>query len=373
MTLAVNGRFYAARVDGVQRVARHLVSELTRRIEVALYVPRDAEPPGAVVQRSGVVRGVLRGPLWEHVELPACAVRDRPAFSLDPANAGPSWGGPRVLILHDVFPVTHPGWYARAFRLWFRATAVPAARRAARVVMFSEWAKRQAVRVLGIPDTRIAVITQGLAPFHAPPSDEVVRKVLARFRLEHGYLLASGAGDLRKNGAFIEGVSRRLQAGGRRPQLVLVGASHSHIHARAPIPGDQDGPRRLGYVTDHELRALYAAAGVFCFPSLAEGFGRPPLEAMGCGAPVLAAPYGCAAEVLGRGARILPLDPNAWADAIALLLGDGEARRRQVEAGRAHASRFRWDTAARQLLEACGAVTHGASGFAAASATMRGI
>lgn len=373
MRLAVNGRFSDGRIDGVKRVARHLVSELTRRADVTLYVPGGQEPPPAVRDRARVVRGVLRGPVWEHLELPACAVRDRPALSLDPANAGPSWGRPRVLILHDVFPITHPEWYARVFRRWFRATVVPAARRAVRVVMFSEWAKREAVRVLRIPHARIAVISQGVAPFDSPPPHDAIRRVLGRLGLEPGYILASGAGDLRKNGVFLEQVSRRLRAGGTAPGIVLVGAPHARIHAPEPVTRDRGEVQRQGYVTDHELRALYAAAGVFCFPSLAEGFGRPPLEAMGCGAPVLAAPYGSAAEVLGRGARILPLDPDAWAAAITRLLRDEGARRAQVEAGRAHASRFRWDTATDQLLTVCESVSQAASEPAAASAVARGI
>lgn len=372
MTLAVNGRFYGARVDGVQRVARHLVAELSLRVEMTLCVPRDVEPPAAVRHRSRVMRGVLGGPLWEQLELPTWTVRERPSVSLDPANAGPWWGGPRVLVLHDVFPLTHPEWYGAAFRRWFRITVARAARRAARVVMFSECAKREAVRVLGIPGARITVITQGLAPFHIPPPPGEVHAVLSDLGLRPGYLLASGAGDLRKNGAFTERVWRRLAAGPDRPQLVLVGSPHAHVHAPERPAVDRGDVRRLGYVTDEELRALYAGAGVFCFPSFAEGFGRPPIEAMGCGAPVLAAPYGCAAEVLGRGARILPLDEEAWAEAIARLLHDVDERRARVDAGRAHATRFRWATAVDQLLKACGAVEAGASRLAAASALARG-
>lgn len=363
MRIAVNGRFHAARPTGVQRVARELVEELGRRVDLTLYLPGDCDPPESARNGLRAVRGVLRGVAWEQVELPARTLRDRPDLSLDPANAGPTRGQPRVLILHDVFPVTHPEWYGAAFRAWFRARVVPAARRAARLVMFTEWAKAEAVRTLGIPEARIAVVTQGTAPFREPPVRADVDATLARMGLRRGYVLAGGAGDPRKNAPFLLEVMRQLPArDGSVPDLVVTGASYPHVHAGRPEPAPRECAgavrvRRPGFVTDDELRALYAGAGVFCFPSHAEGFGRPPLEAMACGAPVIAADYGSAREVLGGAGMILPLEPRAWAEAVDALLRDEGERGRRIQAGRGHASGFRWEDAAGQLLEVCRSVS----------------
>ncbi|HEX9107765.1 MAG TPA: glycosyltransferase, partial [Longimicrobiales bacterium] len=117
--------------------------------------------------------------------------------------------------------------------------------------------------------------------------------------------------------------------------------------------GADGGVLHLGRVDDAELHALYTGAAAFCFPALAEGFGRPPLEAMACGTPALVADYGPAREVLGRGARILPLEADDWVSALVELMHEGPAREALVERGRAWARRYRWDTAAQQVRAAC--------------------
>ncbi len=351
MKIAVNGRFVVARATGVQRVARHLIEQLRVREDVVLYLPRGCPPPWA---DDGRVRtGLLRGIPWEQLELPVRTLLGPADVALDPANTGPLRGGRRVLVLHDVFPITNPEWYTTSFRAWFRLVG-RAARRAERVVMFSEWAKRQAVRALGLRPARVVVATQGTSPFDHPPPLEHVDATLTRFGLSPGYLLTVGAGDGRKNLAFLDHVLRRLRERGiPDARLVMVGTAYGHVQRSGHQPGPRLPIRRLGHVTDRDLHGLYAGAGAFCFPSLAEGFGRPPLEAMACGTPVIAADYGCAREVLGHAAEILPLDPGAWVDAIAGLLTDRSKRRRRIEAGRAHAAGYRWEDAARQVLAAC--------------------
>lgn len=353
MKLAVNGRFLGARVTGVQRVARQLVAALAEVADVTLYLPGGIEPEMEGSFR--VVRGALRGVPWEQVELPARTFRNGLALSLDPANAGPILGSGRILVLHDVFPVSHPEWYTPAFRHWFGYAVARAARRADRVVMFSEWARQEAVRSLGLRPERVEVISQGTAPFEEPPDARSTSESLQRLGLRRGYILATGEGDPRKNTAFLLEALRSLDCL-EPPTLVLTGEPYRHVHAATAVGGGPVPVRRLGFVSDDDLRALYAGAGVFCFPSRGEGFGRPPLEAMACGAPVIAADYGSAREVLGTAARILPLDPRAWLNAIRPLLRDPGERRLWSREGRLHAATYGWDRAAQQLLEICRSV-----------------
>lgn len=356
MRLAVNGRFLTARPTGVQRVARELVREMIRQLRepecLTLFVPRGHEPSPELRGARIPVTGRLGGIPWEQLELPARTLRGYDV-SLDPANAGPVWGGRRVLVLHDVLPLTHPDGYSPAFREWFRRVVVTAARRARRVVTFSEWSKEQAVRAIGLRPERVVVAIQGTRPFRDPAATGAVRAVLDRLGVASGYVLATGLGDPRKNVEFLADVMEVLRRRpGPGPLLVLTGAGYRHVHPPVEATRHPD-VRRLGHVTDADLRALYTGAGAFCFPSLAEGFGRPPLEAMACGAPVITAPYGSAREVLGDAASIVPLEPGAWADAIEEALTDGPGRRRRVARGRAHAARFRWEDTARQVFEAC--------------------
>ena len=107
--------------------------------------------------------------------------------------------------------------------------------------------------------------------------------------------------------------------------------------------------RYLDYVGDEELSALYAGAELFLFPSLYEGFGFPPLEAMLCGAPVLASTAGSLPEVLGEGARLIAeFDAERWAGEALRLLADSAARREMIAKGRAWAQRYTWRETARQ-------------------------
>ena len=351
MNLAINGRFLAAEpVTGVQRVARQIVAGLGQTADITLYLPRGAEAPGEL-DACRVVRGTLSGVPWEQLELPARALGNGTGLSLDPANAGPVLGGRRVMVLHDVFPVTHPEWYTARFRQWFRLVVARAARRAVGVVMFSEWARQEAIRAIGLEPGRIVVARQGTAPFDGPPPRDEVRSTLSRLGLRPGYVLATGEGDPRKNTGFLGQVLGAMDEA-ERPTLVLTGAPFRHV--RPPTGPAQAFPaRRLGFVSDRELRALYAGAGVFCFPSLAEGFGRPPLEAMACGTPVIAGSYGSAREVLGDAARILPLEPRTWADAIRRMLADSAERQRWASRGRRHADGWHWDRTARMVLDLC--------------------
>jgi glycosyltransferase involved in cell wall biosynthesis len=107
--------------------------------------------------------------------------------------------------------------------------------------------------------------------------------------------------------------------------------------------------RVLGHVDDDELHALYTAASVLCFPSRAEGFGRPPLEALACGTPAVVADYPAAEEVMGDVARIVPLNADAWVDALSSILR--EERRPDLRGSLT--ARHRWDVAAEMVAATC--------------------
>jgi glycosyltransferase involved in cell wall biosynthesis len=116
--------------------------------------------------------------------------------------------------------------------------------------------------------------------------------------------------------------------------------------------------RFSGRITDSELVGLMANAGALAFPSLTEGFGLPPLEAMALGCPVVAAPFGALPEVCGKAALYAdPLDPDAWSEKIRTVLDDETVRQSLVSAGRRQAAIFTWKRAARSLFDAVKAVT----------------
>lgn len=399
MRLAVNGRFYAAPLTGVQRFAVEVTRRLARLAELELFLPAGVEPPAELDGRVRVHRGRLRGHAWEQLELPRALARARPDIGLHLAGTAPLAATGHVVAIHDLLPLSNPEWFGRRFRIWRAAVLRRTAPRAAAVLTVSDWAAEELRRRLGVAPARLFVVTQGLAPFDAPAPADAVARVRSRYALPERFLLAVGAGDPRKNLGFLEVVREFWPAaGGAPPPLVLVGAPAARVHppgarghrpagrvhptaarehaslpridpsgagpaapgAPTHVVGATGGARLLGRVPDDELHALYTAASALCFPSLAEGFGRPPLEALACGTPAVAADYAAAADVLGRWLPVLPLDPALWARTLAELVVPGPARDAAVARGRGLAGRFDWDAAAAQVLSAChAAAQHG--------------
>jgi glycosyltransferase involved in cell wall biosynthesis len=347
MKLGVNGRFYAARVTGVQRFA----IEVAKRVleDATLFLPANVDPPAEIPASTRVVQGRLSGHAWEQLELPALRSRAGCDTMLHMAGTAPLGSGGDVLVIHDVLPLTDPAWFSKGFRTWRGVVLRNTSPRVGRVVTVSDWARDEILRVLPIAPHRVVVADQGLEPFDHPASDESVISLRARRELPGAFLLAVGAGDPRKNLPFLGRVLRRWRERGETPPpLVVVGAPHPHLFTAAGGWPEGIDLRLLGRVDDSELHALYTAATALCFPSRAEGFGRPPLEAIACGTHAVVADYSAAREVLGGAAMILPLEEDTWVDALRVLLSAPAPPPRA-----AIIQRFTWTAAARRVRTAC--------------------
>lgn len=354
MRIGVNGRFLTARVTGVQRFARELCDVLYDRADIVLLVPANAVVPESTGDRAAVIRGKLSGQAWEQLELASAARAAACDLVLHPANSAP-WLNqlPSVVVVHDVLPLTNPQWFTRGYALWHRHAIRPALRRAAAVVTTSQWSAREIERACAIPPGRITVVTQGLTPFDAPADARITARVTAGYGLDAPFLLAVGYGDPRKNIDFLFPVVEALRAT-IAPDLLLavVGAGARHVHG-ALQPALPSWVRHVPSPDDIELRALYTAARVLCFPSLAEGFGRPPLEALACGTPAVVADYGPAGEVLDDVAPIVALETDAWVRVLGELLGSEALLAAQVARARPFLARWQWSLAAEQVLAVC--------------------
>jgi glycosyltransferase involved in cell wall biosynthesis len=353
MRIGLNGRFVAARTTGVQRFAREVSRRLLETGDCVMLLPRHARPAEAVPPGTQFTTGRLRGHAWEQLELPAQARAAQCDVVLHLPGTMPAGGGPNVAVMHDVLPITNPHWFSRRFAAWYRYAVGRNARHAACIITVSSWSAEQIRSALRLRPERVHVVLQGLAPFDHPATAEQQAVVRARFQLPERYLLSLGWGDPRKNVQFLLRVLdawRRVD--GDPPVLVVAGQARPRVHGRARVPQDPR-VRLLGHVADEELRALYTCARAFCFPSFAEGFGRPPLEAMACGTPAVAAPYGAAREALGDDALIVPLDPERWVAVLRTLDRDAAMRQQVLADARRRAAQLDWDVAAERVREVC--------------------
>ncbi|MCS6800717.1 MAG: glycosyltransferase family 1 protein [Chloroflexota bacterium] len=262
-----------------------------------------------------------------------------------------------VMTIFDTTTLSRPELHSK-LAVWYWRTVQPRmARRARAVTTLSHHAAAEIERWLGVPAAQIEVIPCA-SRFTRPPDPLLLAQVRRRHDLPARYLLAVGILARWKNFETLIEALALLRAEGRPvPPLVLVGPRYpqsdgSALFSRIAGRGLADSVRYLGPVPDEELPALFAGCELYLAPSLNEGFGITCLEAMSCGAPVIAARVSATPEVVGEAGLLVddPRSPRAWAAAIAQLLGDEGERGRLRAAGIARAASFRWEDAAARYL-----------------------
>ena len=260
---------------------------------------------------------------------------------------------PSVITIYDLSFIIFPQSFKYLKRLYLTLLTRPSARKAKRIITISESTKRDTVRLLGVSSEKVDIVHCGVdKAFHPLPEGEI-----ASFRQKHGLperiILFVGTIEPRKNVVRLIEAYSRLRDG--QVKLVIGGAKgwlYEEVFARVEeldLTGDVLFP---GYIPPDELPLWYNAAELFVYPSLYEGFGLPPLEAMACGTPVLTSNVSSLPEVVGEaGLTVDPMDSEGLAEAMNQVLGDGALRQSMRERGLARAGRFSWARAARETIE----------------------
>lgn len=349
--VSVNARFLTQPLSGVQRYAIEILTALDRLLPddhpaIPAFHPGPllAAPPPWRILRPTPLDGP-RGHLWEQFTLARAAHGTR---LLSLCGSGPLLHRDQVLVIHDANVWDAPDSFSRLYR-GFHATMRP--RLAARVrttATVSQAAATALAPRLGLPVGRLAVIPNAAGHLAATPPD---LSVLSRHGLAPGgFFLAIGNQSPNKNLARLVAAhadARALRPG--LPPLAVAGGAAPGLNAAPLAP--RPGLVLLGRVTDGELRALYDEARAFHWPSLSEGFGIPPLEAMQHGLPVLSSQSPAMPEVLGDAP--LYFDPRDRQDMTRAILGfDGLGaadRAAMVARGFARAAAWSWDESARRL------------------------
>ena len=349
----------------IRNLLRHL-SRIDRESEfVVLCRPEDAKGVSSLGENLRPVTETAGNySVAEQLKVPLKLKREgvtlfhAPHYVLPPLVRCPS-----VVTIHDCIHLMFPQYLPNRVALGYaRASITGAARRATRVLTVSESSKRDILRFVDIPSDKIDVIHNAHDErFSVEPREEDVVRVRERYQLHDPFILYAGNVKPHKNvERLIEAFHLVRQRGLDHVKLVVIGDDISRYAAlRRAVHHHQlhKYVRFLGYMPEETLAVMYRLAGVFVFPSLYEGFGLPPLEAMASGTPVVTSNVSSLPEVAGDAAVLVdPLSPDAIADGIYRVLTDAGLRQSLRERGLARARQFSWEASVRRVREIYGQV-----------------
>jgi glycosyltransferase involved in cell wall biosynthesis len=354
-------RTVVARRTGTERYALEITRAL---VDVApddrfiLYFNRP--PPDGLLPRNARVRWrVIPAPrLWTVGRLSLEMLHHPPDVLFVPAHSLPLCPPPAsVATIHDLGYLYFPGEHGS--KRWLRHLANGwSARRASHVIAVSAATRDDLVRHYKIGAERISVVHHGVDPSFRPAASTRVAAVRERYGLECPYFLFVGTLQPRKNyGRLLAAFGKFVDDDSAKHRLALVGATGWQSDRLDRVLGTlgrraRDRVRRLGFVPDSDLPPLLTGAAGLVFPSLHEGFGLPALEAMACGAPVVASNTSSFPEVVGEaGLLVDPLSVTAITQGLARLATDAVLRGELRHRGLARAASFTWERAGHQTLD----------------------
>ncbi len=261
-----------------------------------------------------------------------------------------------VFTLHDTAYLLFPQYHLLQNRLYLTRMMPRFLRRADAVICVSEATRRDALRFYKLNPAKVRVIPEGVEPRFSPISNpSILHSVRERYHLPLRFILFVGTIEPRKNLVTLLAALAATQDEMSDLRLVIAGGKgwlYQSFFERVRALGLEDRVIFTGYVPDEDLPALINCAEVFAFPSVFEGFGLPPLEAMACGVPVLCSNASSLPEVVGEAGLLLPpTDVRAWAEALRRVLTDDALRADLRQRGLARAAQFTWETAARRTVE----------------------
>ena len=335
----------------------HYLPEMASDMEYTVFTSERRYVPAPGIRLQVFRLPTNRPPvriLWEQAFQPWAVRRAKLDLLHSPAFVGPLVSAcPLVVTVHDLSFLFFPQGFRALNRSYLRLFTRLSVRRAQRVLAVSESTKRDLVTYYGLSPAKVDVVYNGVdGSFRPLPADQV-----AAFRRQTGlpdrFMLFVGTLEPRKNVVRLIEAYARLSK--ERPPLVLVGGRgwlYDQIFSRVEALNLSGQVHFAGYVLAEDLPLWYNAADLFVYPSLYEGFGLPPLEAMACGTAVITSTASSLPEVVGKaGLTIDPTDTEALATAMGQVLRARDLREQMQAEGLARAQSFSWEKTAQQTVD----------------------
>lgn len=353
MRIGINAALNSSRDGYRQTGISRYIGELVSGIE---HVMDPADKLMLFGQKTGPIKdNPMARILWEQSGLPVNIATRRLNVFHTPIGAVPLLSlAPTVVTVHDLAFLKYPDQLPASRRSWLIAATRLSARRASKIITVSQATARDLQEWLDIPDDRIQAIplaTSGKVERVEGKSLDVFRM---KWNIDRPYVLAVGTLEPRKNLPTLLRAFAKIKDDIDH-QLVLVGPEGwltGELKSTLEELNLGDRVRLTGFVSDEELGGWYSGADLFAFPSYYEGFGLPSIEAMRCGAPVLAADNSAFPEVIGQAGVMIPaVDVKAWSDSMLDLLTDEGKRETLRQRGFTRANLFSWDRTAQSTYD----------------------
>jgi len=367
MRIGVNAQIVSPANAGVAVYARNIVERLAQ-LESGHefyvfgnreFLPALDSPRARLVPTSAMVKGNWRRILWEQGALPLKSRCHRLEAMYYPDHTSALFRKtcPVIITIHDLAFFAHPETFARKTRLYKSLAVKRSAHLADRIIVVSQATRQECLRWLEVPEAKLRVVHNGIAEcFKRIDDKNRLEETRKKLDLPGQFILFVGTLEPRKNLVKLIAAYADLRRQKKiAPGLVVVGAKgwlYSDIFATIDKLSLKNEIKFLGYVAADDLVALYNLADVLVYPSLYEGFGFPPLEAMACGCPVVTSNQSSLPEIAGEAARLVDsTDIGAIADGIFHVLSDANLRQRLIERGLERVKLFTWTRAAQQILQ----------------------
>ena len=297
--------------------------------------------------------------LWDEIFIPMAYRLDKVDVIHFPNHLGPTDRVKCSLVtIHDLIFMKSKRWVKKGTRDKFNKRLLEVAQEAFLIIAISESTKKDIINLLGIPARKVRVVYEAASPLFRPlPKGETLEEVLRKYALNFNYILYVGQLQPRKNlRLLIEAFSSLDKWLREKYQLVLVGLPRDEVSLREIIDqahksGVEKNLHLLGFVPDEDLVYVYNGAEIFVYPSLFEGFGLPPLEAMSCGLPIISSNTSSLPEVVGDGGILIdPYDSKELAYQLENLLTNESLRLSLSKRALDRSSLFSWEKTAKQTL-----------------------
>jgi glycosyltransferase involved in cell wall biosynthesis len=376
MKIGINTYFFKFPASGSGQYLLHLLQALAEVDQENTYILLGPHPisekTGTLIKFPHVVTPVPRlarrnasieNLVWEQFSAPSAARKANVDLFHVPYFAPPFFpSSPGVITIHDVIPLRLPQYRTDPKMKAYLQLITRAARKATLIITISQHAKRDMIDALKIPAERIRVIYEAAGDEYRPINDaEVLAKMRARYELNGRYILYLGGLDLRKNVPQLVRAFAQLYQQLGDPDLQLLIAGNPDKQSGSLFPDPRPVAANLGmtgqiiyrFIEEEDKPAIYSGASVFVFPSLYEGFGLTPLEAMSCGTPVICSNRTSLPEVVGDAAIILdPDNIHEMVDAMHSVLTNSELRADLHARSLQRAAQFNWRKTAAETIAA---------------------